>query len=333
MFRERILDTGGINSNANGSIRPLTAWRLTKYFGTAPAVKRNRSCWTHTQLTRAVASDIRVFSDNTDGSGRATELTAMIIRLKTRYRRTMAELFFRRRISLKSQIPLISFTFDDFPRSSLRVGGAILESFGFRGSFYASMGRMGKDTAVGEIFLPDDLTLLISRGHELGCHSFGHLDPWTTNPARFEQSLLENAAAVHKLLPGYKFRTFSYPFCQPHPRIKNRVSQHFLCCRSGGERANTSFADLNLLSACFLERYRETPDSVRRLIDENCKARGWLIFATHDISDAPSRFGCDMNFFEGIIKYSAGSGAAILPVIQAYEALKSTSSIDRKSVV
>jgi hypothetical protein len=85
----------------------------------------------------------------------------MIDRLQGRYRDVMARFFFKHTLCIESPVPLISFTFDDFPRSALLAGGAILESFGYRGTFYASMGEMGNDSEVGEIFRPDDLTLLI----------------------------------------------------------------------------------------------------------------------------------------------------------------------------
>src|ERR1700681_1152721 len=74
----------------------------------------------------------------------------------------------RRPFLIRSQRPLISFTFDDFPRSALLVGGAILHRFGLTGTYYASLGLAGKETASGQIFVPDDLTTLVEQGHELG---------------------------------------------------------------------------------------------------------------------------------------------------------------------
>jgi peptidoglycan/xylan/chitin deacetylase (PgdA/CDA1 family) len=242
-------------------------------------------------------------------------------RLKNRYRTTLAQSFFKRTLRIRSPVPIVSFTFDDFPRSALLAGGAILERYGFQGTFYASMGKMGSETVVGEIFRPDDLAPLISRGHELGCHTFGHIDSWKTSSDIYDASIRQNASAARELLPGFAFRTFSYPFCQPHPRIKKRAARHFSCCRGGGQRANIGSADLNLLNAFFLEKSRDDPACLRRLIDENCEARGWLIFATHDISSDPSPFGCDPALFEDIVKYSASSGSAVLPVIRAYETL------------
>ena len=60
------------------------------------------------------------------------------------------------------------------------------------------------------------------------------------------------------------------------------------------------------------------------MIDQNARARGWLIFATHDVRETPSRFGCTPDFFEQVVQWSLESGARILPVVEALEVLKAS---------
>lgn len=250
----------------------------------------------------------------------------MMGRLNNRYRTELSRLFYRRTLRLQSPVAIVSFTFDDFPRSALLAGGRILERRGFRGTFYASMGRMGDDTVVGRLFGPDDLTALVSQGHELGCHTFGHVNSWKTAPDIFERSILQNAVAAREIIPGFVFRTFSYPFCQPHPRLKQRAARHFSCCRGGDQGANTGSVDLSLLNAFFLEKSRDDPARLRRLVNENREARGWLILATHDISAEPSPYGCHPAFFEDVVRHVADSGSSVLPVYEAYQALTAAGS-------
>ena len=64
--------------------------------------------------------------------------------------------------------------------------------------------------------------------------------------------------------------------------------------------------------------------AVKRLIDQNAQARGWLILATHDVHDTPSRFGCTPAFFEQVVQWSLESGARLLPVVEALEVLKAS---------
>jgi Polysaccharide deacetylase len=247
-------------------------------------------------------------------------------RLRGYYQRRTASLAFRRPFRIRAQEALISFSFDDFPRSALLTGGAILHSFGVAGTYYASFGLMGGQAPTGEIFLPEDLKLLFEQGHELGCHTFGHCHAWDTPPDVFEESVIENQRALSALVPGASFKTHSYPISVPRAETKRRITKYFLCCRCAMQTFNAGIVDLNYLSAFFLEKGRDDPKNAKDMIDQNQTARGWLIFATHDVCENPTPWGCTPGFFEEIVRYAVNSGAQILPVVQAFEALKSGSS-------
>jgi peptidoglycan/xylan/chitin deacetylase (PgdA/CDA1 family) len=171
------------------------------------------------------------------------------------------------------------------------------------------------------MFLTDDLQAAIAQGHELGCHTFHHCHAWNTTPRLFEANIIENRQALAHLVPGASFQTLSYPIGVPRAQTKKRASEHFACCRGGGQTFNIRRTDLNFLSAYFLEKNRDHPDAIKRVIDQTCREGGWLIFATHDISDTPTQWGCTPSFFEDIVRYSSNSGAKIMPVFQAYKAL------------
>ena len=235
--------------------------------------------------------------------------------------RTATRMLFRRPLTIDGQRPIISFTFDDFPRSAWLTGGAILERFGLRGTYYASLGLMGHTAPTGALCLPGDVSALVGRGHELGSHTFDHRHSWDTKTPVFERSILENQAALETLLPGAAFRTFSYPISPPRPLTKHVVGSRFACARGGGQTFNAGQADLNYLSACFLEKTRHDRRAVKRLIEGNRLARGWLIFATHDVCDAPTPYGCTPGFFEDIVESAVASGARIVPVAEALDSL------------
>jgi peptidoglycan/xylan/chitin deacetylase (PgdA/CDA1 family) len=218
---------------------------------------------------------------------------------------------------MRNSAPLISFTFDDFPRSALRTGGAILKRFGFIGTYYASFGLMGREAPTGKIFGADDLAELVAQGHELGCHTFHHCHSWETRPAKFEESIAENQRALERLLPGRVFQSFSYPITCPRPGTKRRAGRHFASSRGGGQIYNLGKADLNHVSAYFLEKDGGDLAPAKRMIDRTVANRGWLIFATHDVSDTPTPYGCRPGYFEEIVRYASASGGRVLPVIDA----------------
>lgn len=238
-------------------------------------------------------------------------------RVRNHYRRKIGHVLFRRPIAVKLDRPLISFTFDDFPRSALLVGGKILTAHGALGTYYVSLGLLGTDGPSGPLYTASDLRALLAEGHELGCHTFAHCDSWNTPSNDFEASVVQNREALAKLIPGAGFRSFSYPLSEPRPLTKMKTAKHFLCCRAGGQTFNAGTVDLNRLSAFFLEKSRENLDAVRNLVDRNCEAHGWLIFATHDVADRPSPYGCSPEFFADVVRYAVQSGAAIMPVKDA----------------
>jgi len=241
------------------------------------------------------------------------------VRLLSRYQRLVASRLYRRPVPMRNTTPLISFTFDDFPRSALTVGGAILERHGVRGTFYASLGIMGKYEAAGLMFEEKDLSAVIERGHELGCHTYDHFNAWETAPLAFEESVLKNRAALGELLPGAHFASLSYPKLPPRPATKRRVARYFTCCRCGNQKINRGVADANHLFAFFLEMSRGNFEMVKALIDENTRTNGWLIFATHDVCQEPSPYGCTPEFFEKVVRCSIDSGARVLPVVKGWE--------------
>ena len=143
-----------------------------------------------------------------------------------------------------------------------------------------------------------------------------------TDPRTYEKSVIDNQVALKRLLPGSELKTFSYPICPPRPLSKAKIASHFQCCRAGGQTFNTGTTDLNQLSAYFLEKSREDFAAVKDMIDRNRQARGWLILATHDISDEPTPYGCTPAFFGAVVEYAVNSGAHILPVAKALEVLR-----------
>lgn len=229
---------------------------------------------------------------------------------------------FRRPITFNLSVPLISFTFDDFPQSALHVGGAILKESRLCGTYYVSLGLLDTDAPAGRLCTSEDVKATIREGHELGCHTYFHCHSWNTSSEEYERSLTLNQAALSKLAPGASFRSFSYPIALPRPSVKRICGKYFISCRGGGQVANVGSADLNQLSAFFLEKANGDFRPIREIIEENHRAKGWLIFATHDVSSRPSPYGCTPEFFRDVVNYAGDSGARILPVADALEVIR-----------
>jgi peptidoglycan/xylan/chitin deacetylase (PgdA/CDA1 family) len=273
-------------------------------------------------------------------SDQQTAAAGYLTRAQRRLAVEATRLFFRRQVVIRTEVPIISFTFDDFPRSAFLNAGSILARYGVLGTYYASLGLVGKQSPLGPMYERKDLRELVQLGHELGCHTFEHCHSWNTPPDVYERSILLNQQALTEFLPGLSFQTLAYPHSAPRLAVKKVAARHFRCCRGGGMKAgryvhrhaaggqtfNWGVADLNYLCAFFLEMSKDNPQAVKSLIDQNARARGWLIFATHDVCAAPSPFGCTPDFFEQVVQWSLESGAQILPVVRALEVVQAAPS-------
>ncbi len=252
---------------------------------------------------------------------------SLIARAAGKGRRLLADRFCRRAVSIKTPVPIVSFTFDDAPRTAFDVGREILEQYGARATYFVSLGLLDTETEVGRIASVGDLARAVDEGSELGCHTFDHLDAWHVSSAAFMASVVRNREALHRILPDARFTTFAYPKSGATLSVKSALGNTFVCCRGGGQVTNEDSADLNLLKACFLDR-RTGVDTefIRTLVDHNAARRGWLILATHDIAADPSPYGCTPEFLEATVQYASRSGALLLPVGEACAKLMASSS-------
>jgi peptidoglycan/xylan/chitin deacetylase (PgdA/CDA1 family) len=235
----------------------------------------------------------------------------------------MATRFFNNTIVIKTGKPLISFSFDDAPRTSFTVGAELLNQNGVKGTFFVSLGLLGCEAPGGTIAYSEDILRAARDGHELGCHTYDHLDAWGTAASEFRASILRNRQGVRALLPDAEFRSFAYPISDPSPMNKRCAGALFRSCRGGGQRANGGRIDLNLLQAYFLDgRNRQDLRSIRSVIDRNAESGGWLIFATHDVTENPSGYGCTPEQLKTLIDHSLKSGAEILSIATGVERIR-----------
>lgn len=248
------------------------------------------------------------------------------LRLSGKYRRSVAAAFFRRAIIMKNKEAFISFSFDDAPQSAFRKGAEILRSNGVRGTYYVSIGLLNQPSPSGRIGNPQDLLSAAEQGFELACHTFDHCDSWKTSVNDIESSILRNQEELNTILPKYRFKSFAYPLSEPNLSIKRWLNGRFLCCRSGGQNFNSKRMDLNLVKAYFLDyRNKNKLNLIEELIKNNFISNGWLVFATHDVDDNPSRFGVSTELFKLVVDLAVKSGSVILPVSEACERIFSSS--------
>lgn len=246
----------------------------------------------------------------------------LVRKLINKYKRISVDYSFRKPLILSNNTAYVSFTFDDFPISAYNCGGAILDKYKVKGTYYVSFGLLNNICPSGKIADVDIVKSVVKDGHELGCHTYSHSNAWETSPDNFESSLIKNDRALQEIFPGNKFNTFSYPLGNVTPMVKRISEKYFNCSRGGRQKLNKGIIDLNNLNSFFIDRRKkETFENVNHIIEDNFKNKGWLIFVTHGISEDSSPYSCDPAYFENIVKCVINGGGHVMPVNEVYEAI------------
>jgi peptidoglycan/xylan/chitin deacetylase (PgdA/CDA1 family) len=239
--------------------------------------------------------------------------------------RTVLRSFHRRMVPIGNHGPIVSFTFDDFPRTAYLAAGRILESFGARGTYYVAPKLMGTHNGLGEICHPEDLRVLLEKDHELGTQTFQHVSSRKLSPQAFrldvEQGILEA-----EQIAGRPARNFSYPYGHVTLGTKKHLESVVSSSRSIFPGINGPEIDLNLLRANKLYGDMSGAPYVQELVQQNVALKGWLIFYTHDVRPNPSEYGCTSEFFEFAVSAAAQSGSRILTVEQVLSEIASGTS-------
>jgi peptidoglycan/xylan/chitin deacetylase (PgdA/CDA1 family) len=186
--------------------------------------------------------------------------------------------------------PMVSFAFDDVPISATEAGAAILEARGLRGSYYIAAALAGAEAATGRMACPEAVRRLAAAGHEIGCHTYTHLDCGQAAPADAVEDVARNAEALAAWgVP--RPTTFAYPFGDVAPATKRALAGRFGLLRALHAGVITRGADLNQAPSVPVEGAGGETLGLAWL-SRAAMRRGWVILTTHDVDDAPTPWGC-----------------------------------------
>lgn len=234
---------------------------------------------------------------------------------------------YSRVIPLGNRGPIVTFSFDDFPRNALTNGGPIIERYGGRATYYVAMGLIDKNNNLGEQFRTADLSSLIERGHEVANHTFSHLSAQKAPFQMFKRDVDHGEQALRESIAIGPSNNFAYPYGEVTLSAKKHLGPQMLSCRGTCSGFNGPQVDLNLLHANSLYGGMDAADTAKELILENESRKTWLIFYSHDVTDKPSRFGCTPALLEAVVSFAAERGAKIMRVADVVAELYSTNQI------
>ena len=229
----------------------------------------------------------------------------------------------RRIVRLNLERPIVSFTFDDCPKSAIDNGVTKLELEGWKSTIYIASSLFGTTNHLGLHMDEADVMAAHKAGHEIGGHTFSHCD-------LSEMSLEDAKADINKNRQAFRAAslppcpTFAYPYGQTTVDIKKALSPQYQGMRGIVSGAMRGKADLNQINSSPLF----TGEPVTKLLEQinSLAPNSWLTIFTHDIRDNPSKWGCTPSEMDAVITAVKNSDADVLTVADAIEKIIASAS-------
>jgi peptidoglycan/xylan/chitin deacetylase (PgdA/CDA1 family) len=210
--------------------------------------------------------------------------------------------------------PMISFAFDDVPVSAATAGAEILERRGLRGSYYVAAGMAGSDSPMGRFVDAEDVARLAKAGHEIGCHTFSHLDCGRAGVPLVLDDVDRNRQALIALgLPAPT--TFAYPYGEVATETKRALGERFALMRALHHGLVAEGSDLNQ-APCVGVEGPNGEAAARRWLARASGRRAWLILYTHDVAKTPSPWGCTPDALARLADAAAADGFEVVTLAE-----------------
>jgi peptidoglycan/xylan/chitin deacetylase (PgdA/CDA1 family) len=234
--------------------------------------------------------------------------------LKGKLRRRLVRLVERRPARLKLQRPMVSFTFDDAPATATCAGARALEGRGVRGTYYICAGLAGAEGPSGRYATREAVMAAQAAGHEIGCHTYSHLDCGVAPRALIEDDVDRNQAALADW--GAKPPTsFAYPYGDVSLAAKTVLSGRYQVLRALNAGLVEDGADLNQAPAVGIEG-ADGERTARAWLDRAIRRKAWLILYSHDVTDQPTDWGCTPDALGRLIDAALAGGCDVVTVAE-----------------
>lgn len=236
---------------------------------------------------------------------------------KARISNRLARHLFTAPFQLRNKTPMVSFTFDDAPKSAATIGSRILDEYGARGTYYVAGKLVDKWSGNWTGLSADDIRDLHRRGHEIACHTFSHARAVDLDAAMMTAEIEKNRVYLKTLDPSIKPENFAYPYGLGSISRKAQLGRIFQSTRSIVPGINSGLVDLQYLRATPLIEQDIDRAGIERAYDEAVANNGWLIFYSHDVAAEPSGYGCTPSFLRHALEAASRRNIPILSVAEA----------------
>jgi peptidoglycan/xylan/chitin deacetylase (PgdA/CDA1 family) len=211
---------------------------------------------------------------------------------------------------------IVTFTFDDVPRSAVVNAAPVLDEHRVRATFYVALGmsRPGREF-LGE----EDVRKLAKAGHDIGCHTLTHYSLKRGSAQGLYEDARAGKEALESALAGRPVEHFSWPYGAVTAPAKALLRGTFATMRTSTPGVNRGRVDLNYLRALALysRRPSETFETAQRAVRTVRQRGGWLILYTHGVCEDPGMYDIRCDDFRRVVGMVMESGVPVFAVSEA----------------
>jgi peptidoglycan/xylan/chitin deacetylase (PgdA/CDA1 family) len=224
-------------------------------------------------------------------------------------------------LPLNRERGVVSFSFDDAPRSACIEGKQILEKYFARGTFYLCGGLMDRSEQGRPCHTHEDVQRLVADGHEVACHTYSHLNCAGRSADVLQHEWEQNRQFLESF--GAPAKGFAFPFGAYDLTSKLAASNRFAYSRITSGGMQTGRADLNALRAQALYANSISEQQIQQLVKATAESGGWLIFYSHEVDRQHSRWGTSPEQLAFALHTAQEYRCRVLPVRDAIQFFKS----------
>ncbi len=185
----------------------------------------------------------------------------------------------------------VSITFDDAYISHVRRAMPLLESYGFRGTFFLivdKLFRQGKFINVRPSAPISEWQAAAARGHEMASHTVSHASLDTIEVRQMRAELINSKAILDSLFLGQPIVSLAYPFSRTNAVVSAVASSIYQSGRAGPPTDGSAVynypatVDLMSIKAFFP---CSTVEQWHSAVELTIAGKGWLVEALHPIDE------------------------------------------------
>ncbi len=232
---------------------------------------------------------------------------------------SVLETIYARRLNIDLDKPIFSFTFDDAPLSSADTGAKILEAASSTGTYYVALGLESDKDAPEPLLDVDDIRLLHSKGHDIQCHTFSHLNLRRHSKQEYIADCENNRTRIANITKQDHVAHFAYPFGAVSLSAKRNLGKTYKSLRTVDFGINYGLTDKTHLRAIEIFSNSLDRQKIKLAIEASVKNNAWTIFFTHDVKDPPSPWGATPEDLQWVVDECRKVDADMLNVRRAYQ--------------